>query len=308
MAIPKGSPRLYSYIRFSTKEQQKGDSYRRQLDAAKLYAEKHGLELDGTISMRDEGLSGYKGDNIEKGALGDFLELLDKGHIPTKSVLLIESLDRLSRQDPYTAFKLVQQIIDGGVKIVDLSYGQEREYSVDKIRKNADILQTLFGELRRAHNESEMKSRRLSNAWSNKRKDINNKKLTSRCPKWLQLNKSRTQFEPIKKGVEVIQRIYTMKLDGMGKEAIAKELNESKAWTPDGSNGWRGSYIQKILTTSAVIGEYQPHKMINGKRVPTGDPMRLPPSFGPLIGHFKVEPGVRVCASLEAVRRSRCGA
>ena len=36
--------------------------------------------------------------------------------------------------------------------------------------------------------------------------------------------------------------------------------------------------------------------------------MRLPPSFGPLIGHFKVEPGVRVCASLEAVRRSRCGA
>jgi hypothetical protein len=36
--------------------------------------------------------------------------------------------------------------------------------------------------------------------------------------------------------------------------------------------------------------------------------VRLPPSFGPLIGHFKVEPGVRVCASLEAVRRSRCGA
>jgi len=36
--------------------------------------------------------------------------------------------------------------------------------------------------------------------------------------------------------------------------------------------------------------------------------LRLPPSFGPLIGLFKVEPGVRVCASEEAGRHSRCGA
>jgi RNA-directed DNA polymerase len=36
--------------------------------------------------------------------------------------------------------------------------------------------------------------------------------------------------------------------------------------------------------------------------------VRLPPSFGPLIGLFKVEPGVRVCASEEAGRHSRCGA
>ncbi len=36
--------------------------------------------------------------------------------------------------------------------------------------------------------------------------------------------------------------------------------------------------------------------------------LRLPPSFGPLIGHFKVESGVRVHASEEAVCRIRCGA
>jgi DNA invertase Pin-like site-specific DNA recombinase len=38
----------YSYLRFSTPEQMQGDSFRRQTEAAKVYAERHGLTLEGT--------------------------------------------------------------------------------------------------------------------------------------------------------------------------------------------------------------------------------------------------------------------
>jgi hypothetical protein len=39
-------PKAYSYIRFSTPDQEKGDSLRRQEKDAEDYAKKHGLTLD----------------------------------------------------------------------------------------------------------------------------------------------------------------------------------------------------------------------------------------------------------------------
>jgi hypothetical protein len=40
------------------------------------------------------------------------------------------------------------------------------------------------------------------------------------------------------------------------------------------SNGWHPSYVAKILNSRAVIGEYQPCKIVNGKRQPVGDPIK----------------------------------
>jgi DNA invertase Pin-like site-specific DNA recombinase len=42
------APRAYSYLRFSTPEQSKGDSLRRQTSMADEYATRHGLRLDTT--------------------------------------------------------------------------------------------------------------------------------------------------------------------------------------------------------------------------------------------------------------------
>ena len=49
-------PKAYSYIRFSTPEQEKGDSHRPQEKEAEDYAKKYGLTLDafsGKISERN---------------------------------------------------------------------------------------------------------------------------------------------------------------------------------------------------------------------------------------------------------------
>ena len=52
-------PYAYSYVRFSTPEQARGESFRRQIEAARAYAAKNGLVLDE--SFRDEGVSAFKG-------------------------------------------------------------------------------------------------------------------------------------------------------------------------------------------------------------------------------------------------------
>ena len=43
-------PRAYSYIRFSSPEQARGDSRRRQIEASRAYADEHGLEMDEMIA------------------------------------------------------------------------------------------------------------------------------------------------------------------------------------------------------------------------------------------------------------------
>ena len=39
------------------------------------------------------------------------------------------------------------------------------------------------------------------------------------------------------------------------------------------SNGWHASYVSKILKSRAVIGEFQPHRVVDGKRQPDGEPI-----------------------------------
>ena len=71
-------PRAYSYIRFSSPEQASGDSYRRQSEKSIRYADEHGLELDDSLNLFDEGKSAYSGSHL-KGKLGAFIQAVDEG-------------------------------------------------------------------------------------------------------------------------------------------------------------------------------------------------------------------------------------
>src|SRR5262245_11437986 len=113
-------PRAYSYLRFSTPEQGHGDSRRRQTLLAERYATKHGLVLDRALRMSDEGGSAYQSKNGRHGALCKFLQSMDGGLVEPGSFLLVESLDRISRANPWDAMPIFQQIINAGVSIVTL--------------------------------------------------------------------------------------------------------------------------------------------------------------------------------------------
>ena len=108
-------PKAYSYIRFSTPEQAKGDSLRRQLQLSRAYAEKHDLDLDETLRL-DAGVSGFHGANLKpQAALGRFLEEIEAGKVPKGSFLLVESLDRLSRTEATQALAVFTSILNQGV-------------------------------------------------------------------------------------------------------------------------------------------------------------------------------------------------
>jgi len=95
--------KVYSYIRFSNLDQKKGNSTARQAQFAKSWATKNNMTLDSSLVMTDEGLSAYSGAHRNRGSLGQFLQLVEHEKIPVGSVLIVEAIDRLSREDLWTA-------------------------------------------------------------------------------------------------------------------------------------------------------------------------------------------------------------
>jgi DNA invertase Pin-like site-specific DNA recombinase len=221
--------------------------------------------------MKDLGVSAYEGDNVKNGALGKFLNKVEKGEIARGSFLLIESLDRLSRNQVLTALSLFTSIITAGIKIVTLADGMV--YSEEGIKENWTQLIISLTIMSRAHEESLQKSKRISAAWKNKRDLIASKKMTARCPAWLKLGGDRKEFLVIPARVTIVKNIFKDSCNGMGNFAIARRLNEKKVENWGRSIGWQVSYIQKILSNRAVLGEFQLHKIVNKKRTSFGDPI-----------------------------------
>jgi len=119
----------YSYIRFSSKKQAAGSSLRRQTEAAEKWAISHSIPLDTTLHMQDLAVSAFKGTHIEQGALGKFIKAIETGVVKDGSYLLVESLDRLSREDVPTALQMFLNIINSGITIVTLSDDNCQHYS-----------------------------------------------------------------------------------------------------------------------------------------------------------------------------------
>jgi len=264
--------KCYSYIRFSSDKQSKGDSLRRQTELRDQYIEEHGLILDDTMKLRDYGISAFKGANRTKGALSKFLELIRQGKIERDSILLVESLDRLSREQVLDAFGIFSEIIRSGVSIVTTSDGIE--YTEESLSNNFGQLIISIVTMSRSHEESKIKSIRIAKSWAAKRGNLQNKKLTAKCPSWLILSDTKDQFIEIPERVEIIKRIFKEFIAGKPLRTIERDFNREgiPSWSKQKS-GWYNTYIFKILTNRAVIGEYQPHALKGEKRQPIGPPI-----------------------------------
>ncbi|MCE3519850.1 recombinase family protein, partial [Escherichia coli] len=100
----------------------------------------------------------------------------------------------------------------------------------------------------------------------NKRENATSKKLTSICPAWLKLSEDRSDFEIISDRDKIVKRIFEESVAGIGAFSITKRLNGDEVAPFGKSRGWIQSYVTKILKNRAVLGEYQPHKIVSGKR------------------------------------------
>jgi len=267
-----GKKIAFSYIRMSTKEQLKGDSKRRQLEQSRKYAEKRGYDFKDTVE--DIGVSAYRGKNFKDGELGKFIEAAkDREFDPDTVVLLIESFDRFSRDDPFSAVAELVKFIETGVTVETTIDGQQ--YSRVTMGEQQHLLYTAVGVLFRAHEESATKSKRLKESWENKRNGIGEKKITSRTPAWLNLNKKTGDIELIPEAVTVVQKIFDLAIDeNMGANSITRFFNQNldtyPKFTKSKTRSWQESYIKKILNNKSVCGAFQPHRMVDGKQTKVG--------------------------------------
>lgn len=226
------SGRVYSYMRFSDPRQSSGNSADRQAAYAEKWATEHGLELDASLSLRDEGLSAYHQRHVKSGALGTFLQAVEQGMIPPGSVLVVEGLDRLSRAEPIQAQAQMAQIINAGITVVTASDG--KVYSRAALKSNPmDLVYSLLVMIR-AHEESDTKSKRvtasirkLCEKWveGTYRGLIRNGK----DPAWLRLKDREIpgadKWELIPERVQAVRKAVELYCAGHSSEKIIAELN-----------------------------------------------------------------------------------
>jgi len=256
--------KAYLYIRFSTLDQAMGDSERRQFHAGEAWASKHGMELS---LIKDLGVSAFHGTHINKGALGKFRREVEDGVITPGSTLLVESLDRFSRETEGKALRLLMDLTDAGITIVDL--GQNKSYSGEM--ELPDLMMALVTS-HRAHQESKVKSTRVAAAWANKRANPT-KPLTSRVPYGYRVIDGKITI--VKEQAAAVRDVFKWAAAGTSVHGVVRKLNQS-GHKPLRGGIWQKSTTLKILANRSYIGEYQPHTGSTNRktRKPCGDPIK----------------------------------
>lgn len=287
---------VYSYSRFSDPRQAKGSSLERQAAYAARWAAEHGLKLDESLTLRDEGLSAYHQTHVKSGALGVFLAAIESGKVPPGSVLVVEGLDRLSRAEPIQAQGQLAQIVNAGITVVTASDG--KAYSRERLKANPmDLVYSLLVMIR-AHEESDTKSKRVKASIERLCKEwvagryrglIRNGK----DPVWVRLVDGKWEVVPeraeaARVGLDLYRRGYSatkilseltrlqLSLTGRGPEALQiyrlirqRALLGEKVLEVDGTEYRLAGYYPALLT-EAEWSDLQALAGDRGKRVAKG--------------------------------------
>lgn len=259
----------YSYIRFSHPDQAKGDSLRRQTEAAVAWCQRNGVVLDESTTLQDLGKSAYTGahrTNPDRNALAAFLKLVEQGKVAHGSYLILENLDRLSREEEVPACNLLTGILMAGVRVVQLS---PSELILTDKSNGFDVMRAVM-ELSRGHGESKIKSERIGKAWREKKAKAraDGTLITHRLPAWIELRHGRRVLIPGR--AAVVRRIFDLAVAGYGATGIVakftaegvapfgvRQVNEGRKRSQF-SGKWNRAYICNILKDRRAVGEFQP--------------------------------------------------
>ena len=156
------------YARFSSMEQAKGFSLERQLTEGRQFIESKGWLLENEIV--DKGRSAFHGDNRAEGTELHKLELEARAGLHSGKVLVVENIDRLSRQGAKAAAQLIWALNEAGVSVAT----SHDDYLYHADRQNTDMME-LFSIIIKAqlsYEESLKKSERTKSTWRNRHSKI----------------------------------------------------------------------------------------------------------------------------------------
>lgn len=248
-------PLAFSYVRFSSEKQRQGASLERQTEAAKRWAEANGYTLDTNLNMQDLGVSAYKGDNATTGALSGFLRAVEAEQVPTGSILLVENLDRISRQKIRKARNTLEAIIDAGVDVVTLSNG--KRYTQSDLDDDAMTGIEIILTFQRAHEESLTKSKRVKHGWQRNTEKVKegSRKRSGATPAWIKLvgTMDDGHFEVIEEQAAITRELFERFGKGETVWSIAKRFRDRGITTPRGKTFAAGN-IYRLVKSKAPYG------------------------------------------------------
>ncbi len=247
-------PLALSYLRFSSAKQVKDNKTVDQVRRAREWAEENGYLFSET-SFKDLGVSAFKGDNSSVGDLRRFLEAVDDGLIPRGSALIIEALDRLSRENQWQGQMLLGNILSKGVDVVTLSDGQK--YTFEDLQQDMGVAIQIILAFNLANRESLQKSKRVTAGWQrNLAKVKTGERLrSSTVPSWVKLvgTLDDGRFEVVEDQAKVTRELYERFADGETVWSIAKGFRDRGVKTPRGKEFASGN-IYRLVKSKAPYG------------------------------------------------------
>lgn len=247
-------PTIITYLRYSSKQQAEGLSEFRQSEINRKFVEKfcaeHNVDLNEVISLKDLGVSAYRGLNLTLGSFSQTIKKFKSGEIGKKynedgeinTYLIVESLDRITRTGPFKSTQIFTELLEY-TNIVVLADGEKKIYSkksIDSSYGMMDLFMALVS-LQRSHSESSMKEYRSRKSWEKKREDLlgyftlpeservgleRPKNATAMCPFWLKAKKDGRGYEFIPENKKVMDFLIEKLLDGNGMTRSVRLLND----------------------------------------------------------------------------------
>lgn len=258
----------YSYGRFSTLEQAKGDSFRRQRDSAKQWCNDHDFKLSER-QFFDKGKSGFYGENFkENGALKAFIQLHREGKIERDAVLIIDSVDRFSRLPVSKSAAYFLDVVNAGIGLAFSGAYDKRIITSELIDKEPYILQGIVSELNRAHAESAERSRKIKASKAAKKAQMQAGQIVAHntVPKYFTFVPDNGIKERGAKGHYVhneatpyIKELVDRFLAGESMYSIAADFNQRSIKTTRYQNPkteWHRNTVRQILRNRVLIGEF----------------------------------------------------
>ncbi|EKJ4597651.1 recombinase family protein [Escherichia coli] len=251
--------KLYSYIRFSSMKQADGSSYERQKRTAAEIAAKYDLEL--VTSYQDFGVSAFKGANSRTGALSRFLDEIGRS-VPVGSWLVVENLDRISRQSIIEAQELFLSIIRRGITIVTGMDG--KVYSKESVNANPIDLLLSVMLFARANEESQTKRNRTNSSAlikikAHQENPQNPAVAIEEIGKnmwWADTTSGYVLPHPV--FFPIVQEVVELRRNGRSTAEILDHLNATYTPPPAASHkrhsNWSRAMIERLFHTRALIG------------------------------------------------------
>ncbi|MEZ9588801.1 resolvase [Vibrio cyclitrophicus] len=263
--------KYYLYHRVSKKEQaSSGEGIFRQQELTNNWIENENkrLILDGKEPYaeggvyEDSGRSGFTDDNFKKGELGRLFKDVSRGRIRSGDIIVIELIDRFSRGKRKNVVKRFQNLLEHGIKVAFTKWNLVFEEDMDGVQGASAWMMFEIG-LYLAHLESVQKSDRIRA--TNKLMKDKGYVTTAKTPIWLNRTLDRKGYEVVQENAEVIQRIYQLRMKGLGPQKILNSIGgvelkrytyntEEKLVVSSTNSPLCESTIKSYLANKAVIG------------------------------------------------------